>query len=180
VASTPRIKQRRARIALSLLALVYLAAIALDSTGNRILAKSLPAPARFFTEVACLFPHASQYAIEYRAEGWLCAEQRWTEIDVRACFPIDADNKENRFQRAMHFYHNTPSVLGELDRYLWARTPGMGGVRLLSLRLPLPSPGDRSIAYAYHPLETYAQSLRKLWYETPDEERARRCRGDER
>jgi hypothetical protein len=177
VKPTPRTRQRRARIALSILALAYLTAIALDSSGFQVLAKRLPAPLRFFSEVACLFPHAGQFAIEYRAEGWLCREARWTEIDTRASFLIDADNKENRFQRAMHFYHNTPRVLREIDGYLAARTPGIGGVRLLSLRLPLPSPGDRSVAYAFHPLETYAPTLRRLWYETPDEERDRRCGG---
>jgi hypothetical protein len=167
--------KRRVQLALSIVAVIYFVTMFFDSSGVSFWGRMLPRSARYFAQVACLFPSAGQYAIEYRAEGWSCAESRWREIDVRDAFPIDADNKENRFQRAMHFYRNTPQVMAELDRYLSGRTPGVGGVRLLSLRLPLPSPGDRFIRYAYHPLDTYAQSLRKEWYETPDEERTARC-----
>ena len=66
--------------------------------------RSTPRPWLYFSQVAALFVNAAPKVIDYRAEGWSCTEHRWIEIDVRPYFRIDADNKENRFQRALQFY----------------------------------------------------------------------------
>src|SRR5262245_29019747 len=86
-------------------ATVYLASIWLDAARTGVPDRVLPRPVRFFTQVACLFPYAAQNAIEFRAAAFGCDERRFSELDVRPFFPIHADDKENRFDRAMFFYH---------------------------------------------------------------------------
>ena len=170
---------RRARTALVLLAALYLASVWVDGVGTAYVTSVLPRPIAFFAQVAALFTHASSTVIEYRAEGWLCADHRWVELDTRPYFPIDADNKENRFERAMHFYReNRPTMLA-LDEYLMRRHNGaaapIGGVRFLSLRIPFPEPGGRVERHERRPLDTYPEQVRHAWYRTPSSRRAERC-----
>jgi hypothetical protein len=85
----------------------------------------------------------------------------------------------------MFFYHRHRPTLVALDEYLVARqnratgTPRIGGVELLSLRLPLPEPGAAFERYRRRPLDEYPRELRKVWYVTPprrDRPAARRSR----
>src|SRR5437660_1207462 len=99
------------------LAIGYLGALWLDAVGSAV-PDVLPRPARFFVQVAQLFPHAAQQIIEWHVKGYRCAAGRFEELDVRPYFPIRADDKENRFDRAMFFYFKNPSVQRALDQYI--------------------------------------------------------------
>jgi len=81
-------------------------------------ASAVPQPARYFTQIARLFTTAAVVTIDYRVEGWLCAEERFAEIDYRPHFPIHRDNKESRFHRVAHFhrYDSTLTLNVPLDR----------------------------------------------------------------
>ena len=127
--------------------------------------------------------------IDYRAEGWLCGERRWTELDTRAYFPLDPDDKENRFQRVMHFLRDNRPTMRALDDYIVKGHAGgglprpdgipedaqLGGIRVLSLRLPLPRPGEPLARMERRPLAEYPESVRKNFYYTPQSKRAERC-----
>lgn len=163
-------------------ACVYFAAIWLDTAGSTLPNRVLPRTFLYFTTVACLFPHAAGAVIDYRAEGWMCASHKWAEIETAPDFPIDADNKENRFYRALHFFKGQRQPSQALDEYLVtrhnARAPKeerIGGVRLLSLREPLPEPGKPVSPYTRKPLDSYPNDQRKNWYWTPSSKRAERC-----
>jgi hypothetical protein len=167
---------------LTAIALIYFAAIWLDTAGSTLPSKVLPRTFLYFTTVACLFPHAAAAVIDYRAEGWMCASHKWAEIETATDFPIDADNKENRFYRALHFFKGQRLPSQALDEYLVtrhnARAPKeerIGGVRLLSLRAPLPEPGKPVAPYTRKPLDSYPADQRKNWYWTPSSKRAERC-----
>jgi hypothetical protein len=138
-----------------MLAGAYLLGVWLDGSGTGIPASVLPREANYFVQVAALFPFAALTSIDYRAEGFVCKEGAWMELDTRPYFPIDPDDKENRFNRVMHFFRENRRTMTALDSYLVEnhnsaahedgirRDLAIGGVRLLSLRIPLPSPGDR-------------------------------------
>jgi hypothetical protein len=182
--------RRRARIALRTTAAVYLASIALDGAGCSLPSQVLPRAVAYFTQVSVLFPRAAHATIDYRAEAWVCSRQAWIELDTRPYFPIDPDDKENRFNRTMHFLRENRETMHELDRYLvWNHdlhpgddgiAPGerIGGVRVLSLRIPIPPVGSAFERYRRHPLSYYPESERKYFYHTPDSVRARRCASD--
>lgn len=168
----------------------YLACIALDGSGCSWPSKVLPRPLAFFTQVSVLFPRAAHATIDYRAEAWVCSQKDWVELDTRPYFPIDPDDKENRFNRAMHFFRENRKTMHALDRYLVRRhdeRPGadgidagerIGGVRLLSLRIPIPPVGSKFERYRREPLAHYPESERKYFYHTPESIRARRCAGE--
>jgi len=181
-----------ARTALKVLGAVYLAGVWLDGVGSNLPGKILPRTAEYFMQIAALFPRAEVASIDYRAQGWVCQDRRWEELDTRPYFPIDPDNKENRFERVLHFFHEHrgPSrgdgrarpedvTLRALDAYLvGAHNDGkrddgiprdrmLGGTRFLSLRIPLPRPGDRLERVVRHPLEDYPEKQRAYWYHTP-------------
>ena len=82
---------------LGAVAAVYLVAVFAEGVKSGVAATRLPAPVAYFAQIAALFPAAARNAIDYRVEGYRCRDQTWAEIDVRRWFPIDADNKENRF-----------------------------------------------------------------------------------
>jgi hypothetical protein len=174
-------RRRVLRIALIAIAGAYLATVWLDGAGSNLPAKLLPRPWVYFAQIAALFPSAAPKTIEYRAEGWSCAERRWNEIDVRPYFPLDADNKENRFQRALQFYRKNRTVMRALDDYVvkrWnvgAEHAQIGGVRFLSLRIPYPKPGEHVEPYGYQPLSHYPADQRHEWYWSPKSRRAERC-----
>jgi hypothetical protein len=147
----------------------------------------LPRTPLYFLQVAALFPHAAVNVIDYRAEVWLCTEHRWQEIDTRPYFPIDPNDKENRFQRVMHFLRDNRPTMHALDDYLvrgheaGGHADGvpddakLGGIRVLSLRLPLPSPGEPLARTHRQPLGEYPPEVRKNWYYTTRSKRRERC-----
>jgi hypothetical protein len=170
------------RYALVAIAGLYLADVWLDGVGSNIPTKILPRSLLYFGQIAALFPHAGEKQIDYRAEGWLCAEHKWVEIDPRPWFPIDHDNKENRFYRAVQFYRENRKVMRALDEYVTthhnANADGnkrIGGVRILSLRIPLPAPGTKIDPYKREELAKYPEDQRHNWYWTPGSMRRERC-----
>jgi hypothetical protein len=177
----------RGRIALRVLAVAYLLGVWLDAVGSGIPASVLPRAANYFVQVAALFPRAAVASIDYRAEGFVCVERAWKEIDTRPYFPIDPDDKENRFNRVMHFFRENRPTMTALDSYLVENhnsaghedgipsDRAIGGVRLLSLRIPIPAPGDRLERVSRRPLSFYPEEQRKVFYHTPSSKLAKRC-----
>ncbi len=161
----------------------YLLSVWLGATGCSLPDQILPLPLRFFTQVAELFPRAAQDAIEWRARGWKCDAQRFEEVDVRPFFPIRRDDKENQFDRALFFYHKDHSVLEALDGYLVQAQNRMrpderiGGVMLLSLRVPIPPLAEPGPRERWMPIDEYPPTvIRKYWYSTPSLHREDRCK----
>lgn len=165
------------------LAGLYLVTVWLDGVGSNWPAKLTPRPWLYFSQVAALFVNAAPKVIDYRAEGWSCSEHRWTEVDVRPFFRIDADNKENRFQRALQFYRKNRNVMRALEDFIVARqnasgSARIGGVRFSSLRLDYPAPGQRVAPFEQKPLSAYSGEQKHDWYWTPSSHRAQRCKGE--
>src|SRR5450432_3771396 len=178
------------RLLLIPLSCLYFAELALGSNGWAVLGSAVPAT-RFFTQGACLFPEASDAAIEYRVEGWSCARQRFEELDYRQDFPMHAGDKESRFYRMASFYHQNRQVMHALEAFLIARhneraargddtAPAglIGGIRLTSVRVPFPAPGQPVERYRYRRLADYPESYHKAWYYTPSSRKLRFCAGD--
>ena len=140
----------------------------------------IPRAVRYFMQVASLFPKAAENVIEYRAEAWYCAEHTWRELDVRPFFPLRANDKENRFDRAMHFYRHEAAVMQPLDDYIVgsqnARGAPVGGVQLLSLRIPIPKPGQVTERYTRKKIDEYPAEWRHYFYRTPGAKRVERCK----
>jgi hypothetical protein len=166
------------------LAVLYLASVWGDAVTNRIPTRWLPAVTRPFVQSAGLFPHSAEAVIEWRVLGYRCSVGKFEELDVRPYFPIHADDKESRFDRALFFYHTNPRVLGALDHYISreaskpdadGRVDRIGGVILFSLRLPIPELGATPERYERKPLSTYAHDEKKYWYTTSTADRERRC-----
>ena len=179
--------RERGRFALRILAAAYLTGVWLDGAGSAIPARVLPRTANYFVQVAALFPRAAVASIDYRAEGFVCSEGAWIELDTRPYFPIDPDDKENRFNRVMHFFRENRPTMTALDSYLVdrhnagasedgiPRDRSIGGVRLLSLRVPIPSPGDRLERASRRPLSHYPEAERQVFYHTPRSRLSERC-----
>jgi hypothetical protein len=175
------------RTVLKVLGGIYLAGVWLDGVGSNLPAKVLPRTLNYFMQIAALFPKAAVMSIDYRAEGWVCAKEAWEELDTRPYFPIDPNDKENRFQRVMHFFREHRQTMHALDAYLVAsHNDGkhedgirsdlrIGGVRLESLRIPLPKPGDPLVRPERHPLASYPDDERAFFYHTPRSKLAERC-----
>lgn len=172
------------RILLLATALLYFTVLLLDRF-NRTLANAIfPTVVVFFAQISGLFPTSVTTSIDYRAEGWLCREHRYVELDMDPLFPMLADNKENRFHRVMHFFRQERTVLRALDTFIVARSPTIqttsgldriGGVRLLSLRIPLPKSRIEVERFRRLPLSEYPREYRKHWYWTPRSIRDQRC-----
>lgn len=172
------------RYALVALAGFFLADVWLDGVGSTLPSKVLPRSLLYFGQIAALFPHAGEKQIDYRAEGYRCSDHKWVEIDARPWFPIDSDNKENRFYRAVQFYRENRKVMRALDEYIVdhhnkAHDEKIGGVRILSLRIPLPPPGTKIDPYKREELAKYPEDQRHNWYWSPGSLRRERC-GDKR
>ena len=180
--------KRRRAWALRFLAASYLLGVWLEGVGwGAPLRAILPQWITFFTQVAALFPHAAEYSIDYRAEGYICDTGEWQELDTRPYFPIDENDKENRFQRVMHFFRQDETTMHALDAYLVDRHASgkgddgidavktIGGVRLLSLRIPLPNPGDPVERFRRLPLASYPEEQRHVFYHTPHAKALERC-----
>ena len=79
---------------------------------------------------------------------------------------IDADNKENRFHRALQFYRKERKVMRALEAYLIrsnnasSSRPKIGGARFLSLRIPYPKLGDHVEPFERKPLTSYTGETR--------------------
>jgi hypothetical protein len=166
----------------AVLGTIYLASVWLDASGTGIPGHVLPRPALFFVQESALFPRSQPMVIEWRAEGWLCDEQRFAEIDVRPFFPIRRDDKESRFVRAMFFHFQQRKVMAALADYVTRRQnlahpeQRIGGVMLLSLRVPIPPPGSPVERFHRIPLADYPPNVaRKYWFVTASDDRARRC-----
>jgi hypothetical protein len=172
----------RFRRVLTVVAGIYALFVWMDAAGLNLPDRILPLPLRFFMQEAALFPDAARDSIEYRAEGYLCGAARFEEIDVRPYFPIQRDDKESRFYRAMFFHRRQKKVLEALDQFIVTQhnrvhpEARIGGVMLLSLRIPIPEPGTPEPRYQRLPLADYPQEVeRKYWYVTPSSERTQRC-----
>jgi hypothetical protein len=169
----------RLRRVLVVLGSLYIAAVFCEGAGIQ-LHRLVYRPVLFFCQVAALFPHAATYSIEYRAEGYSCNTGHFFEVDVRPFFPIHADDKESRFDRAMFFYRNEKTTMEALEAYVmreYNRTEPdkIAGVKFMSLRIPIPSPGSAFSRYARTPLADHPKDERKVWYTTPHETALSRC-----
>jgi hypothetical protein len=176
---TPRAVPSRFRGFWIAVAGLYLATVWLDGIGSTFPAKVTPRAWLYFSQVAALFVNAAPKVIDYRAEAWSCSEHRWIEVDVRPYFRIDADNKENRFQRALQFYRKNRVVMRALEDFIVTRRnaagANIGGVRFSSLRLPYPAPGEHVAPFEQRPLSAYSADMKKDWYWTPASRRTQRC-----
>jgi hypothetical protein len=185
---TPQEKKRRfVRVGLRTIAALYLVGLWLDAIGCTTPSRLLPHALDYFMEVAALFPEASSGAIDYRAEGWVCADARWQELDTRPYFPLDPDDKENRFQRALNFYRDDPAVERALDAYLVERHDAghdddgiprgraIGGVRFVRVRIPIPPAGSPLERFTRRPLADLPTSEKETLYRTPKARIAERC-----
>src|ERR1700753_4248756 len=62
-------------------AAIYLLLVFFDASGWQLFGNHFPRPLHYFGQVAALFPSADRFETEFYAEGWLCKEQRWIELD---------------------------------------------------------------------------------------------------
>lgn len=139
--------------------------------------------AGFFTESTCLFPRANVASTDYRLDAWSCSDRRWTPIDPRAYFPIEASDKESRFQRFGYFYQRNKPSLEALDAWIAARHPAVsdglagaiGGIRLVRWTRAIPEVGTPIAPYVYRPLDKLPPDQRKDLYNTPAPTRRARC-----
>ncbi len=167
------------RVALTIAGALYIAAVFIEGAGGGRLDRFVPRPVLFFCQIASLFPRAATHRIEYRAEGLPCRGPAF-EIDVRPFFPIHPDDKESRFDRALHFYRNDRPTMEALETYVMEgyrrREPEkLGGVVFLSLRVPIPKPGSTFPRYERAPLSEFSKEQRKVWYATSRDDVNRRC-----
>lgn len=182
------------RRAVGIAGTLYLGAIFLGSAGSSVPQEYLPRPLLYFTQVACLFPRAATHSIEYRAAAYSCREGRFQELDYREYFPLHPDDKENRFHRLAHFYRRNREVMQALDEHLVEEHNArvgrgdkdgdgidgrIGGILVMSLRIPLPAPGAEVSRFTRTPLTETPREWRKSWYRTPRSRRAERCAGEE-
>jgi len=170
------------RNTLAVCACIYWIGLTLEADRENV-HKVFPRPVLYFMQVASLFPKAAPYSFEYHAEGWFCSENTWREIDTRPFFPLRADDKENRFDRAMFFFATKPevNVLHALDDYLVTSQNArggaqIGGVQLSSVRIPIPPPGQPFERYRRKKLDDYPLDWRHLWYHTPSAKRMAKCK----
>jgi hypothetical protein len=180
---------RRISYALRISAGIYLAGIWLEAVGATSPLKMFPRSLVYFTQIAALFTRAAVYSIDYRAEAYVCEASEWAELDTRPYFPLDPDDKENRFQRVMYFFRQHKTTMLALDRYIVERhnearhddgiprDEKIGGVRLLSLRGPLPAIGEPLVRVHRRPLSDFPEDQRKHFYQTKSGTITERCFG---
>ncbi len=177
------------------LAVIYLIAL-VKHPADHIMVKSKPRlgwllrPAAFFTQSTSLFPFADKVITEFRLEGWVCASHRWEPLDPRPYFPIEADDKESRFQRLGYFYRTNRTVMQALDEFITVHhneggydpdgiTGTIGGIRLSRLGRPIPEPGDDVPRYHYEPLSPIPPDENREGFHTLAALRKSRCPGAE-
>jgi len=130
--------------------------------------------------MAALFPRAATHSIEYRAQGYTCSGPV-REIDLRPYFPIHADDKENRFSRAMHFVRGEPIAMEALEAYVMreynrATSEKIGGVSFVGLYVPIPALGTPFPRNSRIPLTEFGKDVRKVIHVTPHETVLKHCR----
>ncbi|MGE5187124.1 MAG: hypothetical protein ACM31C_33975 [Acidobacteriota bacterium] len=149
------------RITLAVVAGIYLAALIKHPSSSGSLGS-----VAFFTEATKLFPEADNVALEYRLDAWSCEAHAWLPLDPRPYFPIEADDKESRFQRLGYFYGDRAggetrrTVMNALDDYILAHHESVddgvagkiGGIKFFKVSRPLPAVGDEVPRYVYRPL----------------------------
>ena len=166
-------------MALAVAGALYIAAVFIEGAGGSRLARIVPRPVLFFCQIASLFPRAATHRIEYRAEGLPCQGPAF-EIDVRPFFPIHADDKESRFDRALRFYRKDRPTMEALETYVMdaynrGQTDKVAGVVFLSLRVPIPLPGSGFPRYQRAPLADFPKDQRNVWYATSRDDVNSRC-----
>jgi hypothetical protein len=172
----------RVRRTLVVLGALYILAVFCEGSTLRDLQlnRLLYRPVLFFCQIAALFPNADIVDNEFRAEGFTC-NGRVVEIDVRPFFPIHAEDKESRFDRAMYFYRNDRTSLEAVEAYLIrernkVEPEKIGGVRFVNLRVPIPPVGSPPLYYSYKDLSAFPKDQRKVMYSVSSETVARRCK----
>lgn len=166
------------RLALTIAGALYIAGVFIEGAGGH-LEKLVFRPVLFFCQIAALFPHGATHRIEYRAEGLPCQGPAF-EVDVRHFFPIHSDDKESRFDRALHFYRTDRPTMEALESYVRSRynreaPEKIAGVVFLSLRVPIPAPGSSFPRYERAPLPDFPKEQRKVWYATSRDTVNERC-----
>jgi hypothetical protein len=170
------------RIALAVVAGLYLFAL-LKHPSQRF------QPFAYFSECTKLFPEADNVALEYHLDAWSCDQRAWVAIDPRPYFPIEADDKESRFQRLGFFYadrgtkEERRTVLYALDDYIVARhhevddgqSGAIGGIRMIKVRRTLPEVGDPVPRYVYRPLAVPPPDQSQELFHAPAKKRKERC-----
>jgi hypothetical protein len=169
-------------------AAVYLVAVFVEAVHPGRTHKILGRPVAYFAQIAKLFAERSTMSIDFRAMGFRCDTHQFAELDVAPYFPMHAGDKESRFDRTMFFYLKNREVQVALQDYLIERhnarvaageltdLPRIGGIALLSLRIPIPRPGTDFPRYRHVPLSGIPKDwARRSWFVTGPDERMRRC-----
>jgi hypothetical protein len=178
-----------ARTCLRVVAAAYLLGLWQEGIGCSIPGKVVPKSLDYFLQIAALFPDAAKSASQFRAEGWICKEQKWQELYTEPYFPLNPYNKENRFQRVIHFYPDARGpAMHALDQYLVdrhnagntddniPRDERIGGIRIVSINVPIPKPGSHVERYRWRPLDEYPKNERhKGPYRTAPHKIEERC-----
>ena len=177
------------RIVLASIATFWIALLVFVRVSSKLEFK-VPAVPRFLLQCSCLFPYSAEMRIDYRVEGWSCARQGWYELDYKPYFPIHSDDKESEFARLGHFYREDKPAMDALDTYLVSHhnqrvasggdaddgiAGPIGGIRFLSLRIPLPEVGGHVEPYREMPIKEISPDHRKYWFATDPDLRAQRC-----
>ena len=161
-----------------------------DSKG-RVAAKGVLDAIAHLSECTGLFPDAAKVGKgpnkwvpggkEYRFEAWSCERKSWEPIDTRPYFPIQADDKESRLPRILHYYYEEAddkaqreALMYALDDYLYAHHDGeldnvagpIGGFRLWIVRTEYGEPGDPVERYASDPLAPIPTDRAQIGYNT--------------
>ncbi len=171
------------RYALTAGAAIYLFLIGFNTLNSRAAYNLVPQPILYIAQISGLFKWAKIYDNEFRVEGWDCRSRSFREIDIRPYFPILADDKENRFSRAVYFFRSHRQVLNALDDFIRdkynesdraAREGKVGGVRFSNVRSRIPPPGGKIERYRPLSLADYpADSVRHLYFTTRRNRNAR-------
>jgi hypothetical protein len=169
------------------------------------------APLAYFLECTQLFPLADWVgkseatkvpgAKELRVEAWSCDRDRWEAMDPRPYFPIQADDKESRLPRMVHFYIEESTTAADartaahaLEQFLFSHhdsdgaddgVPGkLGGIRLQRVATPFGAVGDPVPRYHYDPFAPVPTDahVTLLYQTTTDDHRGHigiktRCQG---
>ena len=172
------------RVLLVVVAALYVGGVAFHGLAPASVQRLVPQPFLSFLQISCLFPNRSPMAIEYRLEVWHCGNAAFEELDTRPHFPIHQDDKENRLHRLGFFHRQNRPVMEALEQYILReeaiRNPlvKVGGVRLSSLRIPHPEPGQPVERYRPRTLAEHPPDLVKRWFYTPLSRRKQNCAAD--
>jgi hypothetical protein len=158
---------------------LYVAAVLCEAVGIQ-LHLLVYRPVLYFCQIAKLFPGATRYVFEHRAQGTTC-NGREVEIDVRHFFPIHANDKESRFDRAIFFYRTDRPTMQALEGYIRreynkSELEKVAGVTLTRVEIPIPLPGSAFARFERKPLSDYPESQRQVFYHTPKRVIEERCK----